>query len=140
MKKLLFVVFFLTGFSFVSQSLAATTTEVFKFTGATSSWTAPALENNCFVVTNVLDVSSEKDLGAPLDDFVLNVRFTEDASAQADKRPLVCDMVRIEADGASYDINASASSSAYFQNLSIDTELQKFLPVFHFALYRTKAE
>src|SRR3990167_7447804 len=41
-KKLLFFSVLFSGFLFSSSTSAATTTEIFRFTGATSSWTVPA--------------------------------------------------------------------------------------------------
>lgn len=85
-------------------------------------------EHNFIVLTNVLNFSQ----ALSDDETILYARLVEDQND-----PLVCNFVRIEADGAADNIDAPLQLQQYTQNLNIDISLNDFLPVFDFALYRT---
>lgn len=87
-------------------------------------------EHNFIVLTNVVNLSQIDSE----DETTLYVRMLEDQNDS-----LVCNSVRIEADGAADNIDAPLELEQYVQNLNINISLSDFLPVFDFALYRTTA-
>lgn len=84
--------------------------------------------NNYLALTNIVNIPASDDVNP--DDYALSWLLEDDGEA------LVCDMIRIEADGAAFDI--SVNGDRYRQNLNAEVSLPDFLPMFDFALYRTK--
>ncbi|MBI5755080.1 pilus assembly PilX N-terminal domain-containing protein [Candidatus Peregrinibacteria bacterium] len=84
--------------------------------------------NNYLVLTNLINIP-ETTIVNP-DDYKLSFRLIERGGDA-----LVCDTIRIEADGSASDIDSA--EDRYRQNLNAELRLEDFLPVFDFALYRT---
>lgn len=83
--------------------------------------------SNYLVLTNILNIPASDIVNA--ENYALSFRLMENGTS------LVCDRVRIEADGALRDI--SGAGERYRQNINAEMALDDFLPVFDFALYRT---